>query len=78
VPGFVATSSESERRWEVVTIEGQAFPAPFRVAVSRLTLWHFRAATLEPVPFQIDEPDQSGQLAAPNGPQPSQDESPGG
>ncbi len=61
----------------MVTIEGQEFPAAFRVAVSRLTLWHVTAGTLQPIPFQIDERDEQGLLALPNGPQPSQDESPG-
>ncbi|HVO26434.1 MAG TPA: hypothetical protein VMW56_22720 [Candidatus Margulisiibacteriota bacterium] len=77
VPQFAFATFESVRGWEVVTIEGREFPAAFRVAVGRLTLWRMTGGTLAPVPFQVDERDASGQLALPNGPEPSQDESPG-
>ncbi len=68
---------ESTRGWEVVAVEGREFPTAFRVAVGRLTLWRMTHGTLQPIPFQVDERDESGQLALPNGPEPSQDESPG-
>jgi hypothetical protein len=77
VPKFAAATFESARGWEVVTVEGRDFPSAFRVAVGRLTLWRMTGGKLQPIRFQIDERDGSGQLALPNGPEPSQDESPG-
>jgi hypothetical protein len=77
MPKSAFATFESVRGWEVVTVEGRKFPAAFRVAVARLTLWRLRGGTLQPVPFQVDERDASGQLALPNGVEPSQDESPG-
>jgi hypothetical protein len=77
VPRFAAAAFERDRGWEVVTVEGREFPAAFRIAVGRLTVWRSTGGALQPVPFQVDERDQKGQLALPNGPEPSQDESPG-
>ncbi len=77
VPNVARATFESARGWEVVTVEGREFPSAFRVAVTRLTLWGMTDGELQPIPFQIDERDESGQLALPNGPQPSRDETPG-
>ena len=76
LPRVAAATFESERGWEVVTVEGRQFPAAFGVAVPRLTLWHVTNGSLQSIPFQVDERDDSGLLALPNGPQPSHDESP--
>jgi hypothetical protein len=77
VPTCAAATFEHARGWETVTVEGRRFPPAFRVAVGRLSMWRMEAGTLQPMPFQVDERDESGQLELPNGPQPSQDESPG-
>jgi hypothetical protein len=71
-----ALTFEGARGWEVVTVEGREFPAAFRVAGGRLTMWRSKGGALEPMPFQVDERDRNGQLALPDGPQPSHDESP--
>jgi hypothetical protein len=71
-----AATFESDRGWEVVTVEGREFPTAFRVNVARLSVWCMRTGRLQSVSFQVDERDQSGQLALPNGPEPSHDESP--
>ena len=76
VPGVAAATFESERGWEVVSVEGREFPPDFRVAVPRLSLWHVTNGAPEAIPFQVDERDASGQLALPNGPEPSHDDSP--
>jgi hypothetical protein len=77
VPRCASATFERARGWEVVTLEGREFPSTFRVAAGRLTLWRMTGGELRPIPFQVDERDASGQLALPNGPEPSQDESPG-
>ncbi len=77
VPRCACATFEKARGWEVVTVEGREFPAAFRVAVERLSLWRMAGGKLQPVAFQVDERDEGGQLALPNGSQPSQDESPG-
>ena len=77
LPRIAAATFESERGWEVVTVEGRVFPAAFHIGVPRLTLWRVTDGSLQSIPFQIDERDASGVLALPNGPQPSHDESPG-
>src|SRR5262249_1526631 len=42
-----------------------------------LTLWRAAGGRLQSIPFQVDERNRDGEFALPNGPQPSQDESPG-
>ncbi len=63
--------------WQILTIEGRRIPSKFRVSTGHLELLAAANGTLEPIPFQIDERDRNEQLALPNGPVPSQDESPG-
>lgn len=76
VPRGAGASFDSDRGWEIVSVEGRAFPAAFRVDIPRLTLWRMTDNGLQPMRFQIDERDRKGRLALPNGPKPSHDESP--
>jgi hypothetical protein len=77
VPRCAAATFARARGWEIVALEGRQFPAGFRIAVPRLTVWRMAGGTLQPIPFQIDERDARGRLALPDGPHPSRDESPG-
>jgi hypothetical protein len=65
------------RSTDVVVVEGHRFPADLRGPIEQLSLLRLRGGILEPVPFQIDERDEDLQLALPNGPAASHDESPG-
>lgn len=72
-----AVGFQNGQSWETLTIEGSRFPPEFRVAVGDLVLLRMSNGVVEKIPFQIDERDRHGQLALPQGPVPSQDETPG-
>jgi hypothetical protein len=71
-----ATGLQS-RASDLVLVEGRLLPDSVHVNVQHLSLLRQRAGSLEAVPFQVDERDDHGAYALPEGPQATADDSPG-
>lgn len=72
----VAASFDDRCGWEVVTVEGRLVPPRFHGRLDQLVLLRAVNGVLEPVPLQLDERDDDGRLALPNGPAATHDETP--
>lgn len=75
--GAGANPLPPERMWQVIAIEGKELAGLAPVAGRDLFVYRQAAGGREPVPFQVDERDPQGRFSLPEGPEASQDESPG-
>jgi len=67
----------SPRSWQPVLVRGAQIPQLIGQRTSRFEVLVAHGATLDPIPFQIDEVANDGTYALPDGPDPTLDETPG-
>lgn len=67
----------SPRSWQPLLVRGAQIPQLIGQRNSRFEVLVAHGATLEPIPFQIDEVATDGTYALPDGPEPTVDETPG-
>lgn len=66
----------SPRDWQPVVVDGADLPTLHGVGVERIAALRCEATACAPMPLQIDERDEAGEWALPDGAAPTVDESP--
>jgi hypothetical protein len=76
-PAPLGVCGPIDRRWEAVEVAGASVGGLRRAPFSDLALVAVRGGAVHPIPFQVDERDESGTLVYNGGPEAGHDTSPG-